>query len=477
MRFALKDVWDQRAVERFRYDAEFPDQFQFWMKRQGADGDSRTNAQKAANVPVVTWSQAYWRAHWANVSPSQAFEMFQRLRPDRIADLGRNIPGLRAFTFEDLSNVLKINDYPVPYRPQLAAIAYHKPRLVDIDRFYLDGSISEDEVYEMHLDLGYSPKDARLRTDWLVSKEAKKAAGTDPRKLAQLYAQMYANGHFTREWAFGEMSVALTSRRMMMNRDDNPSETLIRLWDKIGVFIEAKLAQVDAERQVRRSKLLQAAYRRQYLRGMLTAGELVTDMLATGFVQPWIDQFIAEMNAELASGRLLLSTSKIRRLVSEGILPIETATKYLKNLGWKAPELGYLIGQIKRDLDIESAKQAERLADDAYNQEQARLRQLRAAQRARDEVVRKLNRQESPATLKKYFVRGIITEGDFQRELERRGFDNENVKRQIQAARIERANWLAKQRDRNAASGPGPGPASGTPQTAAPSAPQPATTP
>lgn len=446
VRFALKDVWNAEAVRRFDYDAEYPPEFDFWMKRQGMTGDSRTSAAIAAGAAPTNWAQAYWRSHWANISPTQAFEMFQRLRPGRIADLQAVFPTLRPFTQEDLLTVLRINDYPLPYRPQLAAIAYHKPRLVDIDRFFIDGAIDDSEAYEMHLDLGYSPRNARLRTNWLKRREAKRATGTDPKKLALLYADLYESGRMSADDAYREMMIALSG--YALNRGEVPRDNTqeYQAYRQYGNAIVAALQARDKKREVSRSKKLIAAYRKRYLKGMVNAAELVEDMTRAGFVRDWIDQFLQELNAELASGRLMFSTSQIRRLVIEGILPLETATKYLTNLGWRGPEIQYLLTQLKRDLALEQLKQEERHAQDLSTQEQARIRQAKAAERSRLDVVKRLNRQATPAQLMRYFTRAIITEEDFVRELERRGFDNENVKRQVQQGRIERQKYLDKQR-------------------------------
>jgi hypothetical protein len=448
VRFALKDVWNDDIVTRFQYDAEYPKEFEYWMERMGANGNATAGPTNEGDADFVTWGKLFWRSHWANISPGQAFEMFQRLRPDRIQAIGANIPGLRAFTFEDLNTVLRVNDYPVPYRAQLAAIAYRKPRLVDIDRFYADGAIDENETYNLHLDLGYSPADARLRTNWLVKREAKKLTGADPKSYLKTLAELYQLGRLTWREAFTQAIQALTGRDLGPDRPPAEEVQARRDWDRYAPEIMTLLNAKSAAREIKKVKQLTSAYRRQFLRGMLTSEQLRSEMMRAEFRSDFIDEFIGGLLAELASGRLLLSTSQIRKLVIQGILPLATATKYLLNLGWKEPEISYLTAQIQRDLDVERAKLDERAATNEEHRQLALVRQIRLTQRRADEQRRRLNRQSTPSQLKRFFVRAIISEGDYVRELERRGFNDDTVKRFLQDARIERTKYLASRSNR-----------------------------
>ena len=59
----------------------------------------------------------------------------------------------------------------------------------------------------------------------------------------------------------------------------------------------------------------------------------------------------------LRPGDLMLSTAQIRRQVTNGIMPMGTARRYLANLGWKAPEIVYLVAEIARDRELEEEKE------------------------------------------------------------------------------------------------------------------------
>lgn len=458
VRFAVRDVWSPDVVNRFQYDAEFPALFKTFMGRMGFDGAATDHKPGEAPAGSPTWSQVFWRAHWANISPGQAYEMFQRLRPNRVADLQAIFPDLRAFTLEDLNTVLRVNDYPIPFRAQLAAIAYHKPRLVDIDRFYSDGAITEDEAYEYHLDLGYSPRDARLRTNWLATKKSKAISGDSKKEAVKRIADLYEVGQLDRADAWSMLAELITGMPMQEALNDNVRGFHVTLWEKHRRQISAILNNIDSKQQLNNAKLMLKTWRSRYLRGMVNAGQLRVDMLRGGFQDAFITQFTNRLNTELAGGKLMLSTAKIRQLVVDGILPVETARKYLENLGWKNPELQYLIAQLQRDVELEQLRQAERDARDRRTQEETQMKLARMASQKRRQVVQRLNRQATPAALRRYFVHAVITESEYERELHRRGFTDASIKNILQDAKLARAEYLEKRgrrERRNAPQGEG----------------------
>lgn len=469
--FGLREAWDPAVVARFQYDEEFPRELAYFMGLKGADGSAEPFLDDRRNAGGPTWSQMYWRTHWTPLSPTRAFEMFQRLRANRIDRFGAQIQGLRPFTFQDLEQVLKINDYAKPFRSQLAAIAYRKPRLVDINRFFKSGSINEEEAYQLHLDVGYDPTLARQRTDWLVKQASEQNTGVSTKANLKIIAQLYELGRLDAGTARQKMLQILTGhgteddRRQAMQ--DRPDPT----WRDAQRQVDQILASANARTELAMTRKLLAAWRKQFLKGMVSESELRQDMSAAGMTNEYVDNFVRSLQAELASGRLMLSTSQIRGMVIDGILSLQIATRYLANLGWKEPERGYLLAQLEREIEIEQARVADRQAQTMQEAEEARMRQVRAAERARAEAIRKLNRQASPAALVRYFVRGIIRMDELERELDSRGFTDEARKRIEQEARQKREEYLAKRAARRAAPGAGPAPGGNNGQLPTPPAP------
>jgi hypothetical protein len=448
--FALRESWDQATVNRFQYDAEFPPEFKAFMGMIGCDGVANPTPDQPAGPNTPTWSQIYWRAHWRNLSPTEAFEMFQRLRPGRVERYQDALPGLRAFTLDDLRQVLKINDFPVPFREQLAAIAYRKPRLVDIDRFYRNDAIDRREVYELHLDLGYSPADAELRTEWLEREKQRNPTNAARKRLPKRLIQLYSLGRIERPQLLDDLTRVLSDGHFTNYANLSEVGEGRREAERVQRDVDLLVMESDIERETGSSQKLLRAFRRQYLHGQINERNLADHMINAGFSQAFIGQFLRELDTELASGRLLLSTERIRRLTIQGIMPLPDAVQHLENLGWKQPEIGYLTAQLKRDLEMEAEQAVERMTSDALRQESSRLRQAALLARKRNEAIKRLNKQATPAQLRKYFVRAIISEREYERELQRRGFEDATIKTILRDAGIDRTAYASKRRARAA---------------------------
>ncbi len=446
VRFALKDVWDQQTVATYQYDAEFPASFQHWMSRIGGDGDASIPPAPGQPAQQVNWAQLYWRAHWANISPTQSYEMFQRLRPGRLEGFGADFQGMRPFTFSNLTDQLRINDYPVPYRQWLAAIAFRKPRLIDIDRFYSSGQINEEEVYKLHLDLGYAPRDARMRTTWLVGQGRTKTDRQSQRQIVAGVIRLYSLGQLTTDQALTRLVQALSSGDFRELRPAGLQGAELARYTAVERQAAGLVDAADLRMHGDRTAKLVSAFRRQYLKGMRSRDEMIAELSAAGFTRQWYTDWLSELDAELASGRLMLSTAQIRRQVTTGIMPMGTARRYLANLGWKAPEIVYLVAEIARDRELEEEKELAQRERTQQKRVAAIASQTRIHEQARARAVRRLTYQSSRNQLRRWYIRGVISEGDFQREMSRRGFNDSTIKNEIAAADPERIAWAERTR-------------------------------
>lgn len=346
VRFALRDCWDEAAVTRWQYDADFPAPFDYWMKTQGAGGSALTADQFNAGARPVTWSQMFWRAHWNTLSPTQSYEMFQRLRPSRVARFASTIPGLQPFTFPDLQSQLQINDYPPPVRPQLAAIAYRKPRLVDIDRWFKTGSINSAEALELHLDIGYSPADAQMRVDWLKTQVNPISTRTTTQALVRSIAGLYEQGEYAYAQAIDMVVASLSQGKFQTwqaaataGANDQSAGQIANQGTQIITLSTYQMELASARK-------LTQAWRNRYLRGVQNRADISVDMLAAGRTQDWVKQTLDDWDTVLAGGRLLVSAGKIKKLWKEQIITTGTAKRYLSNLGYRDPELSWLIADL-----------------------------------------------------------------------------------------------------------------------------------
>lgn len=133
IRFAVRDAYSPEIASKFGQYEDLPTQF-------------LQEAQKVG-LPDVNAKQ-YWAAHWELPSPNQGFEMFQR----RIIDE------------ETLHLLLRSLDVMPFWRDKMTRLAYNPITRVDVRRMYSMGVMTEDEVYNAYLDIGYSPENAQRLT-------------------------------------------------------------------------------------------------------------------------------------------------------------------------------------------------------------------------------------------------------------------------------------------------------------------------
>jgi ElaB/YqjD/DUF883 family membrane-anchored ribosome-binding protein len=132
---AVKEAFTPEIAQRFGQFEDLPPAFVSWAKKQGLSEE---------------WAGRYWAAHWELPSPQMGFEMYQRRLIDK----------------DDLTLLLKALDVMPYWREKMINLSYNPPTRVDVRRMYKMGVITEEQVYNFHLDIGYSPENARLLTDF-----------------------------------------------------------------------------------------------------------------------------------------------------------------------------------------------------------------------------------------------------------------------------------------------------------------------
>jgi hypothetical protein len=135
---SVRDVFSEDVVSEFQLFSDLPPKFVQEARKHGLSKE---------------WVEKYWGAHWRLPSANQGFEMFHR----------------RVIDDSQLDLLLRAVDVSPFWREKLKKIAYNPITRVDIRRMYKLGVITRQQVYERHLDLGYSPEDAVIMTQFVES--------------------------------------------------------------------------------------------------------------------------------------------------------------------------------------------------------------------------------------------------------------------------------------------------------------------
>lgn len=134
---AVREAFTPAIAARFGQYEDLPTPFVEWVAKKGLTKD---------------WAERYWAAHWSLPSATQGFEMLHRgvINPS------------------DLDMLLRALDVMPFWREKLIGIAYRRLSRVDIRRMYGVGVLTEAEVYEAYIELGYNERDAKRMSDFTV---------------------------------------------------------------------------------------------------------------------------------------------------------------------------------------------------------------------------------------------------------------------------------------------------------------------
>jgi len=135
---AVREVFSDDIASKFNLFGDLPSKFVEEAKKGGL---------------TEKWAERYWGAHWRLPSAQQGFEMLHRGFID-------------ADTLDMLIKALDVSPF---WREPLKNIAYHPITRVDIRRMLKLGVIDRESAFRRYSDLGYSPEDAELMTQFAES--------------------------------------------------------------------------------------------------------------------------------------------------------------------------------------------------------------------------------------------------------------------------------------------------------------------
>lgn len=141
------------------------------------------------------WAKAYWASHWGLPSPTQGFEMLHRGIIDR----------------NQLKNLLRALDIMPYWRDKVIDLSYTPLRLVDIRRFFEDGVINRDEMFNEYKSRGYDDKHALWATNWTIqaASSGSETEKAERRLLSQaVITKAFNSGRMTRNQAIEALVLA-----------------------------------------------------------------------------------------------------------------------------------------------------------------------------------------------------------------------------------------------------------------------------
>lgn len=370
----------------------------------------------------------YWLAHYRHVSPQQVYEMFHRLRPDRVDKWklpGQSQAEVEAMvtSLDTVRKLLKLDDYNPFWRDRLAAIAYRPIGRIDIRRMYKFGVFgetqgtngfqtvngnripigsAEKEVTAAYQDMGYAPPDA-------VHMAYFTAASTQDSSLTRIRTTMKSVVCQALEAGVG-----------------TTQSNLQRLLD-VGIpqlEAEAIIQSCEIRREINKVKRAVKLIRRAYLGGRITLETVTASLNTIGVSQIAITRYIEEWTLELSTRAKEPQASQLCEWYGSGLLTGQDFNQRLLRLGWAQADATRIINHCLAGIIAKSKKENERAANIAKRAAKEKLSEERYA-------LRRFLSGRQDQYIVQWFKEGTITLEDVRQTLVLRGWSKADVERFI----------------------------------------------
>jgi gas vesicle protein len=346
---AVKEAFSPDVAKRFGQYEDLPPAFIGWAKKQGLSEE---------------WAGRYWASHWDLPSPNMGFEMYQRGIVNR----------------EDLQLLLKALDIMPFWREKLIELAYNPLTRVDIRRMYKMGVITEEQVYKFHTDIGYSPANARLLTDFTKRYSAPEDESQQDQftELARgTYSSAYKNLIISTEeyrTFLQGLKYADQDIELLISLDDYAIEDRNKLFDPVsyrkdylklvtqaynrGLFnrsdalpmlvelgftddqAELELSLLDYNRQLSVKDTLLTQLHNQYVGFMIDDGELHNLLDTFGFYSSEVDRLIEEWGIERSYRDKRPSLSDLKGFYNKGLISLDNLLDEIRGMGYHERYIG-----------------------------------------------------------------------------------------------------------------------------------------
>lgn len=422
IQFAVKDAWDAAVVNRFGYDLDFPAELGYWAERIGIKWSEDVAIPGMPVIPGVTWDKLHWRAHWRNIAPGQAAQMFHRFRPgrvDRYREAGFN---LRPFTREDYLSVLKINDYASGFRDYVAALGYNRLTRRDVQRLYTARIIDRQEVIEIFRDSGLLPTDAERLANGVAETDRLKSVNQMKLLTKAKVQDAYKVGVIGRLEAGRQLyQLGLTSTQEMKDwMELGQAAQVARAQNN--ELVQSELDHLDLDLAVQKVKRVLTSVRRAWIKGDISDDMAIGVMTQMGIIPQRVQAYLDEWRNNRVGSRKQLTAMKVLQLYEKGLINATQAFGRLTYLGYSATDVQYLIALSNKSIASAAAHAQAAAARTEKQRQAAQAAIIKSAQRERATAVKKLLGTATPAQLLRWLKKGIVTELEVRARLVAHGW-------------------------------------------------------
>lgn len=429
--FAIKEGWDDDVANTFGYDQEFPGPFQLWMERQGLGWNPGPVTVDGVTYPAISWPRLWWRQHWRNIAPTQAYEWLHRFRLTGGPGGGPRVPAAGVFTVDQLDKILKIDDYAPAFRNYLREASYRVLTRVDIRRLLQTGVIDQAEAAEQYQDQGYRPADAtRLAAFAVELKNTQQLKALNTGQRARVVAA-YKAGVLDRDTAAVQLALlALPSYSEYIAASSLP------LADQIAAalsspFVVAQLDSIDADVRMKMANKAVAAVGKMFKRREIDEPTARQHLATIGIRAPRIDDWILQWQWEMMATGKHASAAQMIGWLKRGVVSWQETFSYLLLLGYDQMTAFTMTAVAQQDHDLAVAKAQVQAAKDVASQQAALIKQQQVLRRMTRETQAAMARHATASQLLKWYKADLIEEKELRYRLRIMGHTDIDIGRMI----------------------------------------------
>lgn len=444
--FIQRNVYDKKYIEDFRLLEDFeekvwsefaPDLYKIGMSKRYAE---------------------YWYAgHWTNPSPSQLYEMTQRLRPGRV-------PNEIQFTSTDAMRVMVEQDIAPYFRKRFLQIAYKTFGLRFLRQMYDTYSIDDVELGERFQDIGYSAPDAQILVDserqtraWRRSTRTK---GWNPTTIAwavqrgliddgnaeRLCKELYLTdkeihdllevaklkgGQQTKEKCKQKAMVGYVAETERLYEIGAITANLMKTtlvgagYDEDCASVRLATLDLKVKRQ-NYTQLINAA-RKAFLRGTMSAEQIINRLVGAGISRERALDYISYWLPDFTPERKKASADKVIRWFEDGLLDESTTIGRLHNLGYDDIDTLLYVAQAKREILEREVKRQQTIEKGISNKQKELEKLAKQAEAQALRIRNELRKMYPVGKLQVWLKKGLISQEQVIAKLRGQGYPEDAI--------------------------------------------------
>ncbi len=299
VRFAVREVYKTEQVVKYGMDKD-------------ADPEYFAAAEKAG-LPEDR-AMDFWKAHWMLPSVQQAFEMMHR----------------GEITQAELLDLLRALDVMPYWRDKLTAIAYHPYTRVDVRRMHKLGVLSEDELLEAYMDLGFDKEKAGNMVRFTLEYNSDDTTGITRAAVTKAYKEGIVSE--------ADLSAFLT--------DIGYTEAVVTFWVRMA---DHEIAQEEiAERKADLSL--------RYRLGAITKQQFATALGVGGVSSGYVETAVKALDRQEAQKLKMPTKADLSDWLEMGIIDADIYTGQMIALGYRQQDVIRYLTEIALSQPVDEIK-------------------------------------------------------------------------------------------------------------------------